>query len=50
MGVEVRVGDPGTFDFDGAFGALLAYPGSSGEIPTIGPQWRQPTRPERWLQ
>ncbi|HJQ95689.1 MAG TPA: aminomethyl-transferring glycine dehydrogenase [Acidimicrobiia bacterium] len=33
VGIEVRIADPGDFDFDGAFGALVAYPGSSGALP-----------------
>lgn len=37
VGIEVRVGVPATFDFDGSFGALLAYPGSSGEVPDHRP-------------
>jgi glycine dehydrogenase len=33
VGIEVRIADPGDFDFGAAFGALVAYPGSSGALP-----------------
>ena len=32
IGIEIRVGAPEDFDFELGFGALLAYPGSSGAI------------------
>ena len=32
IGIEVRVGAPDTFDFKVGFGALVAYPGSSGAV------------------
>ncbi len=32
VGIELRVADPAEFDLSDAFGVLLAYPGSSGEI------------------
>jgi glycine dehydrogenase len=32
LGVDVRVGDPESFDFEGAFGVLLQYPGTDGRI------------------
>ncbi|MGQ0848520.1 MAG: glycine dehydrogenase, partial [Actinomycetota bacterium] len=32
VGIEVRIGDPAEFDFGLAFGALVAYPGSSGAL------------------
>lgn len=32
LGIDVRVGDPEGFEFDNAFGVLLAYPGSTGVL------------------
>jgi glycine dehydrogenase len=32
LGVEVRVGDPDSFDFEGAFGVLVQYPSTDGRI------------------
>ncbi|HEX3126323.1 MAG TPA: aminomethyl-transferring glycine dehydrogenase [Thermoanaerobaculia bacterium] len=32
LGVEVRVGDPESFDYEGAFGVLVQYPGTDGRI------------------
>ncbi|HEY3427329.1 MAG TPA: glycine dehydrogenase (aminomethyl-transferring), partial [Acidimicrobiia bacterium] len=32
VAIEVRIADPGDFEFDDAFGALVAYPGSSGAL------------------
>ena len=32
LGIEVKVAKPSAFEFSTAFGALLAYPGSSGSI------------------
>jgi glycine cleavage system P protein (glycine dehydrogenase) len=37
IGIEVKVGQPADFDFSISFGALLAYPGSSGAIVDYGP-------------
>ena len=37
LGIDVRVARPADFDFMTAFGALLAYPGSSGAIPDHRP-------------
>jgi glycine dehydrogenase len=35
LGIEVVVGDPGSGLAHGAFGALLQYPGSSGQVPDL---------------
>ncbi|MES1207292.1 MAG: glycine dehydrogenase (aminomethyl-transferring), partial [Pseudomonadota bacterium] len=37
LGIEVRVGDPETFDFarDQAFGVLLQYPATDGALPEL---------------
>ena len=36
IGLPVSIGDPSTSDLDGAFGLLVQYPGTTGEIPDLG--------------
>ena len=36
LGLEVAVDDPATADLDGAFGLLVQYPGTTGEIRDLG--------------
>ncbi|MDX1659445.1 MAG: aminomethyl-transferring glycine dehydrogenase [Nitriliruptorales bacterium] len=37
LGLEVVVADPASADLDGAYGVLVQYPGSSGEVRDLGP-------------
>ncbi len=43
LGIEVRIGDPETFDFarDKAFGVLLQYPATDGALPDLAPVCRR---------
>ncbi|MDJ0952228.1 MAG: aminomethyl-transferring glycine dehydrogenase [Acidimicrobiia bacterium] len=37
LGIEISVGDPGEIDTDAIYGAVLAYPGTSGVIRDLAP-------------
>lgn len=44
LGIEVVVGEPDSFDFAGAFGLLLQYPSSTGEVRDFGSLAEEATR------